>query len=243
MFIFVQSKEYSQSTLIMTEIVLKDKVITLTKDNLEVKRLPDKWFQSFFELFLIKAVLGAFIIMSIFVLMFMLRDIAVLFFQNIIMINLIFGIGQCSKYYKSRTIPLNQIKDADINRNNQLIITYTGNKRDMRQEINLPKNPSEREKVINQLQEVISIEEDDISELPLDSEKKMHRNNLYLGIVSFLLCFIFYYALPSINNDSFVLVMNTIILLFAIIAIIFSANRLLKIKKSPAPIVRNHEES
>ena len=213
----------------MKEIILKDKIITITQDTLEVKRIQGKWFQSFFEVYLIKAFLGTFIFLSIFMLLFMLKSMVTSFFQNIISINILFGIGNCSRYYRSRTIPLNQIKAADINKLNQLDITYTGKKRDLRQMINLPKNPSEREQVINQLLEVITIT-DDIPELPVGSEKKMHRNNLYLGIVSFLLCFVFYYALLSINVGSSVLVINAIILLFAITSIIFSVNRLLKLK-------------
>lgn len=216
----------------MKEIVFKDKVITLTEDTLEVRRMEGKWFQSLFEVALIKMVISLYIIVIIFAYIFYFNEGAIQ--SNLF--TLFIGVGLFPftrvflEYYKDRIIPLNQIKGTDINRINQLVITYTGEKSDTIQMINLPKNSSEREKVLNQLLQEELIE-DDIPELPFDSEKRMHRNNLYLGIVGTLLCLVFYFTLINKGLDNFILAFNSIILLFSIVSIIFSANKLLKMRQ------------
>ena len=217
----------------MKEIVFKDKVITITQDTLEVKRLPGKWFQSFYEVALIRIIISLFILSVFFIYILYLGGVSIKIYHfTTIMVGAIIPFTSLFlQYYKERSIPLNQIKDTNINRINQLEITYKGEKREMKQMINLPKNSSERENVVNQLQEEKLIE-GDIPELPVGSEKKMHRNNLYLCIVGSLLSLVFYFGLLNIDMRSFVLVYSSIILLFAIISIIFSANRLLRMKKA-----------
>ena len=238
------NRECSLSRLIMKEIVLKDKIITITQDTLEVKRLSGKWVQSFFEIFLIKVVLGTFIITSIFMyfMYFLLSNQGAITTSHYIpfisgggFILIVHFIG----YYKNKTIPINKIMYGDINKLNQLVITYSDRKGHLNQMINLPKNPSERENVINQLLEEKLID-NDIPELPVDSEKKMHRNNLYIGIIGTLVCLALHFALLNISTSSFVMVFNSIMFLFSITAIIYSANRLLRMKNTHSPIRRNY---
>ena len=223
----------------MNEIIFKDKVITKTQDTLEIRRIESKWVQSFFEVALIKMVISLFIITSIFVFIFYFNEGSIT--SKLFIIFIAVGISPLTRtflqYFKARTIPLDQIKDTDISRNNQFVITYTDNKIDKKHIVNLPNNSIEREAVINELIKE-GLLEDDIPELSLDREERMHKNNLYLGISATLICFAGYFALQYISISNFVLAFISIILLFSVISIIFSANKLMKMKNSNSHIRR-----
>lgn len=230
MFIFVQSKEYSQSTLIMKEIVLKDKVITLTKDNLEVKRLPGKWFQSYFEAFLIKGVLNVFIALAAFILPLMIGlTLETHHFMGFLGVGATIITLNFLSYYRNRTIPLNNIQVIDIKRNQLWIVyKYKNSKSDLL--LNLPMNELERDKAIGELQREGFII-DDIPELPQGSEKRMHKVNLYLGLTGIPISLLFYFVIFNTSSLKLALAMSLIVLLFSISAILFSSSRLLKIKR------------
>lgn len=230
MIIFVQSKEYSQSTLIMKEIVLKDKVITLTKENLEVKRLPGKWFQSYFEAFLIKSVLAVSISLAAFILLLMIGlTLETHHFTGflgggatIITLNFL-------SYYRNKTIPLNNIQVIDIKRN-QLWIVYKYKNSKSNLLLNLPMNAFERDRALSELQREGFIL-DDIPELPQGSEKRMHKVNLYLGLTGIPISLVFYFVIFKTSSLKLALAMSLIVLLFSISAILFSSSRLLEIKR------------
>jgi hypothetical protein len=231
MIIFVQSKEYSQSTLIMKEIVLKDKVITLTKENLEVKRLPGKWFQSYFEAFLIKGVLAVSISLAAFILLLMIGlTLETHHFMGflgggatVITLNFL-------SYYRNRTIPLNNIQVIDIKRN-QLWIVYKYKNSKLNLLLNLPMNEFERDRALSELQREGFII-NDIPELPQGSEKRMHKGNLYYGLTGIAISSVLYFVIFNNSSLKLALVLSLFILLFSISTILFSSARLLEIKKT-----------
>lgn len=75
-------------------------------------------------------------------------------------------------------------------------------KREVNKTINLPKELSERKSVINKLK-IEGIIKNDIQEIPHDSERRMHKMNLYMGITGVfisLVFILFYFISVSING-------------------------------------------
>ena len=226
----MQSKEYSQSTLIMTEIVLKDKVITLTKENLERERLPCNWFPSYVEACIIKGVLNVFFALAAFTLPSMIGlKLETHHFMGFLGAGATFITLNFLSYYRNKTIPLNNIQVIDIKRN-QLWIVYKYKNSKSNLLLNLPMSELERDKAIGELQREGFII-DDIPELPQGSEKRMHKVNLYLGLTGIPISLLLYFVIFNTSSLKLALAMSLIVLLFSISAILFSSSRLLEIKR------------
>ena len=225
----------------MIEIVLKDKVITLTKDNFEVKRLPGKWFQSYFEAVLIKSVLTVSIAMTFFILLLMIGlTLKTHHFTGFLGGGLTVIILNFFFYCRNKTIPLNDIQVIDIKRN-QLWIVYQYKNRKVNLLLNLPMNELDRDRALSELQSKGFII-NDTPELPQDSEKRMHKGNLYLGLTGIAISLLFYFVIFNSSSLKLALALSLFVLLFSISTILFSSARLLEIKKLHYESITNNEK-
>ena len=213
----------------MNQIILRDKIIYIAQNTYEIKRLKGKWLQSFLELVLVRSILATIILMVLCFLLMSLMQITIEFFHftgfiggGLFILTIFF-----LDYYKDINIPIEKIKNTYINTNNQLVVSYMNKKREVNKTINLPKALSERKSVINKLK-IEGIIKNDIQEIPHDSERRMHKMNLYMGITGVFISLVFYIVLFHISINKWALAVNSIILLFCIVSMIFSAYKLLK---------------
>lgn len=216
----------------MKHIVLRDKLIDITQDTYEIRKLKGKWLQSYLELVLVRGILATIILMILFFLLMSLMRITIEFFH----LTGFIGGGLFSltifflDYYRDIDIPIKKVKKTHLNKNNQLVICYLDKKREVNKAINLPKEAAERERVINELK-IEEIIKEDAQTAPYDNEKRMYKMNLYMGITAVFINLVFCIILFHINSNKWVWGVNFTALLFCIILVIFCSYKLIKIKK------------
>lgn len=215
----------------MKQIILKDKVIYITENSYEIKRLKGKWLQSFFQHIVIRSLFAIIVLLAFMALLLFLMQVKIEFshFSGIIGGGLFMLILFFLGYYNKVTIPIGKIQKTYINKQNQLIINYTYKNKEINKAINLPKEKLDREQAIKELQEQGVIQAD-VPQTSYGNKKCVHKMNLYMGIIGVCISTVFYFVLFNITINQWAIVLNSIILLFCILAILFSSYKLWKIK-------------
>ena len=100
----------------MKQIILKDKVIYITENSYEIKRLKGKWLQSFFQHIVIRSLFAIIVLLAFMALLLFLMQVKIEFshFSGIIGGGLFMLILFFLGYYNKVTIPIGKIQKTYI---------------------------------------------------------------------------------------------------------------------------------